>query len=171
LVALLAASVWTIYKPTLDDAAKRREEAITDVTTSGPVEIDHVQWTLTSLQVYTRIPDDEGKVVDLDVPAGASIVVAMVDIKPLTGLKLNDGFPCKAELIDDQKNVWAEQSSVFGLALPTGCSDMDHPLTMNKSSKVMKIFVVPTSALPRLLGIITPVTGTPYPEKRVLLRP
>jgi len=170
LVALVAATVWSIFQPTLDAAEKKRETMITDVVSKGPVEVDQVQWTLDSLRVYTRLADKEGKQVDIEVPAGASIVVAMMDIKPLEGLTLkDDGFTCDTQLIDDQDNLWKEEGSVYGLALPTSCSDDDHPFTRGKSAKVMKVFVVPAKSVPQLIGLITPVTGTLNPEKRVLI--
>lgn len=169
LVALIAASVWSIYWPSLQEATKRRETAITEVAT-GPVEVDRVQWTLESLKVYTRLADEDGKEADLTVPAGASIVVAMMDIKPLEGLRMdNNGFNCETQLVDDQDNVWKEESSVYGLALPSSCSDDDHPFVQGRSAKVMKVFVIPATALPHLLGVITPVTGKTYPDKRVLI--
>src|SRR4051812_12593666 len=170
LIALLALIVWTIYKPTLDEATKRREETITDVVSKGPVEVGHVRWTLDSLRVYTKLADAEGRAVELDAPAGASIVVAVLDIRPLAGLKMNNGFTCDAQLVDDQNNIWKAEDNVFGMALPTYCGDDDHPFVRNKSGKLMKVFVVPTVVVPRLLGVITPATGTPYPEKRVLIR-
>jgi hypothetical protein len=170
LIALLALTVWTIYEPTLTEANKRREEAITRVVPKGPVDIEGSEWTLESMQVYTRLVDDQRKPVSLDVPAGASIVVAVVAIKPLVGLNMDDGgFSCDAELVDNQNNFWKEQSSVYGLSMPTYCSDDDHPFTRGKANKVMKVFVIPTAAVPNILGVVSPATGKAYPKDRVLI--
>jgi hypothetical protein len=171
-VALLSTSVWTVFQPSLDEAVKRREEAVTEVVRKGPVAVDEIQWTLDSLRIYSRLADADGEKIDLDVPPGAVIVVAMLGVKPLAGLKMNNGFTCDAELIDDENNVWKAADSIFGTAVPTYCGDDDHPIKRGQTGKVMKVFVVPRSSVPKLLGVITPPTGEGgYPEKRVLIRP
>ncbi|HET6298360.1 MAG TPA: hypothetical protein VFG33_33595 [Kribbella sp.] len=170
LIALVAAAVWSIVQPALDAAEKKKETTITEVVSRGPVEVGDIEWKLESLRVYTQLADTEGKKVDVNVPAGASIVVAMMEIKPLDGVAMkNDGFLCDTQLMDDEDNIWKEADSVYGLTLPTGCSDEDHPLTRGKATKVMKVFVVPSKSVPRLVGLITPTIGTLNPEKRVLI--
>jgi hypothetical protein len=170
LVALVAATVWSIFQPALGAAEKEKDTTITEVVTKGPVEVGEIQWTLESLRVYTRLADTEGKEVDINVPAGASIVVALMDVKPLDGLVMkDDGFSCDTQLVDDQDNIWKEEGSVYGLTLPTGCADEDHPFTRGKAGKVLKVFVVPAKSVPRLVGLITPTIGTLNPEKRVLI--
>lgn len=153
LLVLLALGAYLVLKPYLGDEERMwKEGAVTEVVNRGPVTIGHITWKLDSMQVYTRLVDDEKEEVDLDVPAGAVIVLVKASVTPLDGLRINNGFSCEAVLRDDRGNVWKGQSA-FGLDLPTYCSDDDHPIARNQTGKIAQVYVVPKSAVPHLVGI------------------
>jgi hypothetical protein len=155
LVVLLAVGSYLLLKPYLGDQETIwKDGAVTEVAHRGPVTVEHVTWKLDSLQVHTRLVDAEKKPIDLDVPAGAVIVLAKVSITPRDGLRINGGFPCEANLRDDRGNVW-KAVSAYGLALPTYCADDDHPMPRNRTAQLAQVYVVPKSAVPHLVGITT----------------
>ncbi|GAA0936193.1 hypothetical protein GCM10009554_23520 [Kribbella koreensis] len=154
LLALAATSALLLLRTYLGDTEKvYKSGTVTEVVQQGPVTIDRVQWKLESLEEYTQLVNEEMKTISLDQPAGSVIIVAMVAITPLDGVKLGaSGFSCTSVLRDDRGNVWPSQDA-FGFALPTRCSDDDHPFARNKAGQLAQVFVVPRSAVPHLSGI------------------
>lgn len=171
LLALVAAAAYLMIGPYLDDTEETEQKAVTRVVQTGPVAVnDEVQWKLLSLRAYTRLVGKDGKEVSLDVPSGATIVVAELSAKSLPGARVTkSGFTCTVELRDDRGNTWPEQSP-FGLATPTMCSDYDKPFKPGVEGKVAKVFVVPKSAVPHLIGVVAPPVGSPS-DNRVLITP
>jgi hypothetical protein len=154
LLVLLSLSAYLLLRTYLDDEEQRyKAGAVTEVVSRGPVEVGHVKWKLDSMQAYTRLVDDEKKPIDVDVPAGAIIVLVKISITPLDGLMM-DGFACEALLRDDRGNTWKGEDA-YGLALPTFCSDDDLPVERNHPSQIAQVYVVPKSAVPHLVGITT----------------
>jgi hypothetical protein len=172
LVILLAAAVLLTVRPTLgDEDTFEKESPITQVVKRGPVEVDDLEWKLESLKVYTRLVNAETQEpVDLEVPDGATIVMATMSLKPNERTILNDGFACDAELMDDRGNLW-EDENAFGIALPTYCGDDELKIERGKAFKIAKVFVVPKEAVPHLTGVITPESGTLSADRRVLITP
>ena len=154
LVALAATSAFLLLRTYLGDAEKvYKGGSVTEVVQQGPVTIDRVQWKLESLEEYTQLVDTEKKTISLDQPAGSVIILAKVAITPLDGLKLGaGGFSCTTVLRDDRGNIWPSQDA-FDFALPTRCSDDDHPFVRNKTGLLAQVYVVPKSAVPHLSGI------------------
>ena len=166
LLVLLSLSAYLMLRTYLDDEEQRfNDGTVTEVVGRGPVEIGHIKWKIDSMQAYTKLVDDQKEPIDLDVPAGATIVLVKISITPLDGLRINNGFSCEATLRDDRGNTWKKEDA-FGLALPTFCSDDDHPIKRNQTGQVAQVYIVPKSAVPHLVGITTE-----YPEdfRRVLL--
>jgi hypothetical protein len=154
LLALAATSALLLLRTYLGDPERvYKGGAVTEVVQQGPVTIDRVQWKLESLEEYTQLVDTEKKTISLDHPAGSVLILAKVAITPLDGLKLGaGGFSCNAVLRDDRGNVWPSQDA-FDFALPTRCSDNDHPFVRNKTGQLAQVYVVPKSAVPHLSGI------------------
>jgi len=155
LVAVLATGVFVMLRPYLGDQEQVfRQGRIDQVVSKGPVTLANVEWKLESLKAYTRLVDDEGEEISLDAPAGSVIMLATFTVTPKEGLYLKDGgFSCGATLQDDRGNTWEGQSA-FGLKIPTACSDDDHPFTMDKPGTVAQVYVVPSSAVPHLTGLV-----------------
>jgi hypothetical protein len=155
LLVLLSLSAYLLLRTYLDDEEQRyKAGTVTEVVGRGPVEIGHINWKLDSMQAYTKLVDDQKKPIDLDVPAGSMIVLVKISITPLDGLWINNGFSCEAMLRDDRGNTWKGQEA-YGLALPTFCSDDDHPIERNRTAQIAQVYVVPKSAVPHLVGITT----------------
>jgi hypothetical protein len=155
LLVLLSLSAYLLLRTYLGDEEQRfNEGTVTEVVGRGPVEVGHINWKLDSMQAYTRLVDEEKKPVDVDVPAGAMIILVKISITPLDGLRINNGFSCEALLRDDRGNTWEKQDA-YGLALPTFCGDDDHPIERNHTAQIAQVYVVPKSAVPHLVGITT----------------
>jgi hypothetical protein len=154
LVALAATSAVLLLRTYLgDEETVYKAGTVTEVVQQGPVTIDQVQWKLESLEEYTQLVDTEKKTISVDQPAGSVIILAKVAITPLEGVKLGaGGFTCASKLRDDRGNIWPSQDA-FDFALPTSCSDDDHPFARNKTGVLAQVFVVPKSAVPHLSGI------------------
>ncbi|MDX6292684.1 MAG: hypothetical protein QOH50_1759 [Kribbellaceae bacterium] len=166
LLVLLSLSAYLMLRTYLDDEEQRfNDGTVTEVVGRGPVEIGHIKWKIDSMQAYTKLVDDQNEPIDLDVPAGATIVLVKISITPLDGLRINNGFHCEAMLRDDRGNTWKKEDA-YGLALPTFCSDGDHLIKRNHTGQIAQVYIVPKSAVPHLVGITTE-----YPEdfRRVLL--
>ena len=156
LLVLLSLGAYLMLRTYLDDDDYQRynDGTVTDVVGRGPVEVGHVRWKIDSMQAYTKLVDDEKEPIDLDVPAGATIILVKISITPLDGLRINNGFSCEAKLRDDRGNTWKAQDA-YGLALPTFCGDDDHPIERNHKGQIAQVYVVPKSAVPHLVGIST----------------
>jgi hypothetical protein len=155
LLVLLSLSAYLLLRTYLDDEEQRYNAGtVTEVVGRGPVDIGHINWKLDSMQAYTKLVNDQGEPIDLDVPAGATIILVKLSITPLDGLKINNGFSCEALLRDDRGNTW-EKQDVYGLTLPTYCGDDDHPIKRNHTGQIAQAYVVPKSAVPHLVGITT----------------
>ncbi len=155
LVALLSTGVFVMLRSYLDDDERLFDEGrINQVVSQGPVTIGKVEWKLDSLQAYSALVDDDGEKIGMDQPAGSVIVVATLTVTPRQGVHLKDhGFSCAATLRDDRGNVWEGQQA-YGFALPTYCTDSDHPFDLDKPSKLAQIYVVPATAVQHLTGIV-----------------
>jgi hypothetical protein len=165
-LVLLSLSAYLLLRTYLGDEGQRYNAGtVTEAVGRGPVEIGHIKWKLDSMQAYTRLVDDEKLPIDLDVPAGAMIILVKLSITPLDGLRINNGFTCEAMLRDDRGNTWKGQDA-YGLALPTFCADDDHPIKRNHTGQIAQVYVVPKSAVAHLVGI-TAEDGDDY--RRVLL--
>ncbi|GAA3079369.1 hypothetical protein JOF29_004944 [Kribbella aluminosa] len=169
LLALLGVGTFVLLRPYLsDDEGLYKQGRIDQVVSEGPVTIANVEWKLDSLKVYTKILNGDGEPIELDGPAGTVVVLATITVTPKPGLYLKDhGFTCDAVLRDDKGNTWKDQQA-YGYPLPTYCGDSDHPFTMDKPAKIAKIFVVPRSDVPNLVGL---TTEDFYVHKRVLITP
>ncbi|WP_328331508.1 hypothetical protein OHA70_11600 [Kribbella sp. NBC_00382] len=150
LVALAGTSTVLLLRPYLDDDGERiyRQGTVSEVT-QGPVTIDHIQWKLESLEVYTQLVDQEKKKITLEQPAGSVVILATIALTPLPGVSTP---VCSAKLRDDRGNLWESQYAT-GLALPTSCTDDEHPFKLNRTDQLAQVFVVPESAVPHLTGI------------------
>jgi hypothetical protein len=150
LVALAGTSTVLLLRPYLDDDGERiyRQGTVSEVT-QGPVTIDHVQWKLESLEVYTQLVDKEKEKIPLAQPAGSVVILAKIAITPLPGVT---SPICSAKLRDDRGNLWGSQV-VSGFALPTSCTDDEHPFKLNRTDQLAQVFVVPESAVPHLTGV------------------
>ncbi|HET6989518.1 MAG TPA: hypothetical protein VFI00_23010 [Kribbella sp.] len=155
LVALLSTGVFVMLRSYLDDDERLFGEGrINQVVSKGPVTVGKVDWQLDSLQAYNALVDDKGEKISLDQPAGSVIILATLTVTPRPGVRLKDhGFSCAAVLRDDRGNVWQSQQA-FGFALPTYCTDDDHPFDLDKPGKLAQIYVVPASAVPHLTGVV-----------------
>lgn len=119
------------------------------------MEIENARWQLGSLQIYTQLVDEDQKKVTLENNVPGSVVVAVhLAITPLDGINRmsGGGFVCATELRDDRGNTWKNQDVATALG-PASCSDDDHPMQQNKPNKLVKLYVVPASAVPHLVGI------------------
>jgi hypothetical protein len=171
LVTLLGLSVYLTVRPTLaSEDTFEKGSPITEVVKRGPVVIEDVEWKLDSLQVYTQLVGERNETVEVDVPDNAIIVLAKLSLTPTDRARLDDGFYCEPDLADDRGNYW-EDESVFGIDLPTYCGDDDLKVERGKTVKVAKVYVVPKSAVPHLIGLVTPETGNTSAERRVLITP
>jgi hypothetical protein len=155
LLVLLSLSAYLLLRTYLGDEEQLYNVGtVTEVVGRGPVEIGHIKWKIDSMQAYTKLVDDQKEPIDLDVPAGATIVLVKISITPLDGLRMNNGFTCEALLRDDRGNTWKKQDA-YGLALPTFCGDDEHPIERNQTAQIAQVYVVPKSAVPHLVGITT----------------
>jgi hypothetical protein len=155
LLALLGVSAYlTVHNYLGDEEQVYKEGAVTEVVGHGPVTIEKVRWQLDSMAPYTRLVNTDKKEIEIDDhPPGSVIILVTVSVTPLDGLRMNDGgFTCEAKLRDDRGNVW-EDTDAFGYALATYCGDDDRPIKRNQTGKIAKVFVVPASAVPHLVGI------------------
>jgi len=170
LLALLSGSVFVMLRSYLSDDERIYNEGRINqvVSQGGPVTVADVEWKLDSLESYTRLTDDEGEEISLDAPAGSVIIVATVTVTPGEAVYLkNGGFTCNASLRDDRGNSWPS-ANAFDFALPTSCSDDEHPFTRGKDGKIAQVFVVPGTAVPHLTGIIVEDLAE---RNRVLIKP
>jgi hypothetical protein len=170
LVLLLALGGYLTVRMELGDEDTFKKEApVTEVVgKKTTAEVEDIKWRLDSLAVYTRLLDEKKEEVDVEVPDGAVIVYATLTLTPTDRSKLNDGFSCDAELMDDQGNVW-EDEDAFGIALPTFCGDDDLNIVRGKPVKIAKVYVIPEKSVPNVVGLITPPRGNNAAERRILL--
>lgn len=171
-LCLFALAVYFVVRPFLGDDYENMQRAKTInrvVERGGPATVDGIEWKVNSMKAYTRLLDTDREAIDLDVPAGAIIVVVDATVKAdKTVVVDSDGYACNAELVDDRGNRW-EEKSAYDYPTPTSCNASDNPAEREVPYKVAKVFVVPKSAVPHLLGIIVPPeTRT---EQRTLIRP
>ncbi|WP_328989724.1 hypothetical protein OG394_26145 [Kribbella sp. NBC_01245] len=171
-LCLFALSVYFVVRPFLGDDYEnmQRAKAINQVVErGGPVKVDGIEWKVNSMKAYTRLLNEDREAIDLDVPAGAIVVVVEATVTAdKTVVVDGEGYSCNAELADDRGNRW-EEKSAYGYTMPTYCTNSDNPAKREVPFKVAKIFLVPKSAVPHLLGIIVPPeTRT---EQRTLIRP
>lgn len=155
LVALASLSAFLLVRTYLGDPEGTfKSGSATELVAKGPVTLEHVRWQVDSMQPYTQLVDEDGRRVGLENNVPGSVVIAVrVTLTPLDGIKLNDGgFLCAASLRDDRGNVWKNQDLSTSLG-QTSCSDDDHPVTVNRPAKIVKLFVVPASAVPHLSGL------------------
>lgn len=170
-LALTAISVFLLLRPVLGDIESAKKESfVTEVVSKGPVVVEDLEWTLESLTAYTRLVDKEKRQIEIDVPGGAVIVVAVMSFTASERTLINDGVTCNAELRDDQGNVWTD-TDAFGFELPTFCGDDDLVIQRGKPFKAAKVFVVPEKSVPHLVGIVTPPSDVTSAEQRVLIKP
>ncbi len=169
LVLLLAVGGFlTVRMELADEDTFKKEAPVTEVVAKGSAEVDDVKWQLDSLKVYTRLLDEKNEEVEVEVPDGAVIVYATITLTPTERTKLNDGFTCDAALMDDRGNVW-EDEDAFGIALPTFCGDDELKIVRGKPLKVAKVYVIPKTAVPHVLGLVTPPRDNTSAERRLLL--
>ena len=171
LLALLSLSVFLAVRTVLGSQDTFEQEIpITQVAKKGPATVDDVVWELESLQVYTRLVNQDKEPVDAKVPDGAVIVKAVLKLTATDRTRIDDGFTCDAQLRDDRGNVW-ESESVFGIGLPTFCGDSDLKIVRGKPFKVAKVYFIPKQAVTHIVGLITPGTDSSSAEERLLLTP
>ncbi|TCC11773.1 hypothetical protein [Kribbella soli] len=169
MIALLGVGTFSVVHPYLsDDEDLYKQGRIDEVVSQGPVTVQSIEWKLDSLKVYTAILNEDGEAIDLAAPAGSTYVLATLTVTPRKGLQLDDrGFSCEAKLHDSKGNIW-EDTQATGYPLPTFCGDDDHPFTMDKPGKVAKVYVVPKSDVPNLIGL---TVEDFYIHRRVLITP
>jgi hypothetical protein len=171
LLMLLSLSVFLAVRAVLGSQDTFEQEIpVTQVAKKGPATVDNVVWELDSLQVYTRLVNENKEPVDADVPDGAVIVKAVLKLTATDRTRLDDGFTCDAQLRDDRGNVW-EDEDVFGIGLPIFCGDDDLKIVRGKPFKVAKVYFIPKEAVPHIVGLITPGTDNSSAEERLLLTP
>jgi hypothetical protein len=171
LLALLSLSVFLAVRTVLGSQDTFEQEIpITQVAKKGPATVDDVVWELDSLQIYTRLVNENKEPVEADVPDGAVIVKAVLKLTATDRTRLDDGFSCEAQLRDDRGNVW-ENESVFGVGLPTFCGDSELKIVRGKPFRIAKIYFIPKEAVPHIVGLITPGTDNASAEDRLLLTP
>jgi hypothetical protein len=174
LVALLAAGAYLTLRSTLGDVDQTIKDRryISQTVSKGPAVVEGIEWRLDSLRTYSRLADEDGEQVELDVPANATIVVAEISLTPTERANV-DIVTCKPELLDDRGNIWPAEESVFGYTMPTSCYDDDLAMAAGKTTKVATIYVVPKEAVPHLVGIATTEAGSVNfrDRQRVLLTP
>ena len=169
LAALLGLGVFTMVHPYLsDDEQMYNQGRIDEVVRQGPVTVQDIEWKLDSLQAYTALLNEDGEAISLDAPAGSVIVLATLTVTPRKGIMLKDrGFSCDALLRDSKGNTW-DDTLATGYPLPTFCGDDDHPFTMDKPAKIAKVYIVPKSVVPNLVGL---TVEDFYIHRRVLITP
>ncbi len=155
LVALTALSAFLLTRTYLGDSDKIFKSGnATELVAKGPVTLDHVRWQVDGMQPYTRLVDEDGRRVGLENNVPGSVVIAVrATVTPLAGIKLNDGgFICAASLRDDRGNIWKNQDLASTLG-QSSCSDDERPAKIDQPAKIVKLFVVPESAVPHLAGL------------------
>ena len=169
MVALLGLGVFTVVRPYLsDDEDLYKQGRIDEVVSQGPVTVQSIEWKLDSMKAYTSILNEDGEAIELDAPAGSIFVLATLTVTPRKGLQLDDqGFSCDALLRDSKGNTW-DDTQATGYPLPTFCGDDDHPFTIDKPGKVAKVYIVPKSDVPNLIGL---TVEDFYIHRRVLITP
>ncbi len=169
MVALMGLGVFSVVHPYLsDDEDLYKQGRIDEVVSQGPVTVQDIEWKLDSMKAYTAILNEDGEAIQLDAPAGSIFVLATLTVTPRKGLQLDDqGFSCDADLRDSKGNTW-EDTQATGYPLPTFCGDDDHPFTMDKPGKVAKVYIVPKSVVPDLIGL---TVEDFYIHRRVLITP
>lgn len=169
MIALLGVGTFTVLHPYLsDDEDLYKQGRIDEVVSQGPVTVQSVEWKLDSMKAYTAILNEDGEAIELDAPAGSTYVLATLTVTPRKGLQLDDkGFSCDAVLRDSKGNTW-DDTQATGYPLPTFCGDDDHPFTIDKPGKVAKVYIVPKSDVPNLIGL---TVEDFYIHRRVLITP
>ncbi|TDX08735.1 hypothetical protein [Kribbella sp. VKM Ac-2566] len=169
LIALLGVGTFTVLHPYLSDGERIYNQGrIDEVVSQGPVTVQDIEWKLDSLKAYTSVLNEDGEAIQLDAPAGSIFVLATLTVTPRKGLHLDDrGFSCDALLRDSKGNTW-DDTLATGYPLPTFCGDDDHPFTIDKPGKVAKVYIVPKSAVPNLIGL---TVEDFYVHRRVLITP
>ncbi|ONI67801.1 hypothetical protein BWI15_32475 [Kribbella sp. ALI-6-A] len=169
LIALASLSAFLLVRTYLGDPETLYNQGTVSETVSrGPVTMEKVRWQLGTMQLYTQLIDEDRRKVVLENNVPGSVVVAVhLAVTPLDGVdQLSDGgFVCDAALRDDRGNVWKNQN-VDTMLGPSSCSDDDHPLKLNQPNKLVKLFVVPASAVPHLVGV---EVGSLAEYRRVLI--
>jgi hypothetical protein len=169
LIALASLSAYLLVRPYLGDPETLYNQGTVNETVSrGPVTMDKVRWQVGSMQLYTHLVDEDQRKITLDNNVPGSVVVAVhVAVTPLDGVDQlsSGGFVCETSLRDDRGNVWKNQDVATELG-PSSCSDDDHPLKPNQPNKLVKLFVVPASAVPHLVGV---QVGSLAEYRRVLI--
>lgn len=169
MIALLGVGTFTVLHPYLsDDEDLYKQGRIDEVVSQGPVTVQSVEWKLDSMKAYTAILNEDGEAIELDAPAGSIFVLATLTVTPRKGIQLDDrGFSCDALLRDSKGNTW-DDTQATGYPLPTFCGDDDHPFTIDKPGKVAKVYIVPKSDVPNLIGL---TVEDFYIHRRVLITP
>lgn len=169
MVALLGLGFFTLLHPYLsDDEDLYKQGRIDEVVSQGPITVQDIEWKLDSLKIYTAILNADGEAIELAAPAGSTYVLATLTVTPKKGTMLqNRGFSCDAVLRDSKGNTW-DDTQATGYPLPTFCGDDDHPFTMDKPAKVAKVYIVPKSVVPNLIGL---TVEDFYVHRRVLITP
>jgi hypothetical protein len=169
MLALLSTGLFVTLRPYVsDDENLYKQGRIDEVVSQGPVTVQDIEWKLDSLQAYTTLLDEDGEPIELDGPAGSIIILATLTVTPRQGTLLRDrGFTCDAVLRDSKGNTWDDQLAT-GYPLPTFCGDNDFPFTLDKPAKIAKVFVVPKSVVPDLVGL---TVEDFYIHRRVLITP
>jgi hypothetical protein len=169
LVALASLSAFLLVRTYLGNPETIfKEGTVTETVSKGPVTLKNVRWQLGSMQVFTQLVDEDQKKVKLENNVPGSVVVAVhLAVTPLDGIDRMDsgGFVCETELRDDRGNIWKNQDVSTPLG-PASCSDDDHPMKQNQPNKLVKLYVVPASAVPHLVGI---QVGAQEEYRRVLI--
>jgi hypothetical protein len=169
LVALASLSAFLLVRTYLGNPETIYQEGtVTDTVAKGPVTLENVRWQLGSMQVFTQLVDEDQERVRLENNVPGSVVVAVhLAVTPLEGLDRmsGGGFVCDTQLRDDRGNIWKNQDVATELG-PASCSDDDHPMKQNQTNKLVKLYVVPASAVPHLVGI---QVGSLEEYRRVLI--
>lgn len=112
-LCLFALSVYFVVRPFLGDDYEnmQRAKAINQVVErGGPVKVDGIEWKVNSMKAYTRLLNEDREAIDLDVPAGAIVVVVEATVTAdKTVVVDGEGYSCNAELADDRGNRWEEE--------------------------------------------------------------
>ncbi|TCC43489.1 hypothetical protein [Kribbella sindirgiensis] len=168
-LALLGVGTFSMLRPYLsDDEDLYKQGRIDEVVSQGPVTVQSIEWKLDSMKAYTALLNEDGEAIKLDAPAGSIVVLATLTVTPRKGIRLNEqGFSCDALLRDSKGNTW-DDTQAYGYPLPTYCGDDDHPFTMDKPGQVAKVYIVPKSAVPNLIGL---TVEDFYIHRRVLITP
>jgi hypothetical protein len=169
LLAMLSTGLFVMLRPYLTDDERLFDNGrITEVYEQGPATIGGVEWKLDSLQAYTILVDDEGESQDLGKPPGSVIMMATLTVTAGDQVRIKDGgFSCSAVLTDDRGNTWNNQG-VFGLKVPTSCTDDENPFKAGKPATIAQVYVVPASAVPHLTGVLLENLDE---RRRILIEP